>query len=305
MPDASTAHSDPHRSSQEKEPSLTKAPPKGKLFPCQNCGAKVEFDPRTRSLKCPYCGHETKVEDIDAEVEERDFDEYATKLAKGTDARHRGPLDADALLRLRGDGAARRQGRDRQVPVLRHAPGEQARGGRRDAAARVAASRSSSTCAMPATRSRSGFEGLWFAPTELKSVANLGQLTGVYIPYWTYDAMTYTRYTGMRGDDYTDTETYTDRDANGNTVTRDAHGVRTNWTPVSGEVQHFFDDVLVCGSKSVPAHLVRGLEPWDTGNWNRSRTEFLARSQDRTLRGRSERRAGHRQAARWSRRSTS
>src|SRR5438067_1403068 len=67
----------------DKEPTLTKAPPKGKLFPCANCGAKVEFDPRSRSLKCPYCGHTTKVEDDGGEVEERDFNEYASKQAKG------------------------------------------------------------------------------------------------------------------------------------------------------------------------------------------------------------------------------
>ena len=119
-------------------------------------------------------------------------------------------------------------------------------------------------------------QGLWFAPTKLKLLALLGQLNGVYIPYWTYDAMTYTRYTGMRGDDYTTTETYTDRDASGNTVTRTRTVVRTNWTPVSGEVQHFFDDVLVCGSKSVPASLVRGLEPWNTGELEPFQDQFLA-----------------------------
>ena len=38
---------------------------------------------------------------------------------------------------------------------------------------------------------------------------------------------------------------------------------RTRWTCVSGEVQHFFDDVLVCASKSMPDELVATLEPWD------------------------------------------
>src|SRR5262249_26222497 len=69
----------------EKEPSLTKAPPAGKLFPCAQCGAKVEFDPRTRSLKCPYCGHETRIAGPgrDEEVVERDFDEYLRKVESG------------------------------------------------------------------------------------------------------------------------------------------------------------------------------------------------------------------------------
>src|SRR5205809_113977 len=52
--------------------------------------------------------------------------------------------------------------------------------------------------------------GRWFAPTGLRQFANLGKLTGAYVPYWTFDSMTYTHYTGQRGDDYTVTETYTD-----------------------------------------------------------------------------------------------
>ena len=119
-------------------------------------------------------------------------------------------------------------------------------------------------------------ERLWFAPTELKTIANLGQLTGVYIPYWTYDAMTYTRYHGMRGDDYQETETYEEKDANGNMVTKTRTVTRTNWYHVSGEVRHFFDDVLVCGSKSVPPHLIEGMEPWDTGELEPFQDAFLA-----------------------------
>src|SRR5205085_9176283 len=98
--------------------------------------------------------------------------------------------------------------------------------------------------------------GLWFAPTELKTIVNLGQLTGVYMPYWTYDSMTYTRYTGDRGDNYTTYETVTVRDGDGNTRTETRPVTRIAWTSVSGEVQHFFDDVLVCASQSVPANLV-------------------------------------------------
>src|SRR5687768_6897047 len=68
-----------------KDPTRSKAPPAGKLFPCEQCGAKVEFDPRRRSLKCPYCGHETKVPsaDTDEAAVERDFKEYLAKLERG------------------------------------------------------------------------------------------------------------------------------------------------------------------------------------------------------------------------------
>src|SRR5262249_7418447 len=52
--------------------------------------------------------------------------------------------------------------------------------------------------------------GLWFAPNELKKFANLGQLNGVYVPFWTFDSQTFTLYHGQRGDNYTEIEYYTD-----------------------------------------------------------------------------------------------
>jgi hypothetical protein len=97
----------------------------------------------------------------------------------------------------------------------------------------------------------------------------------VYVPYWTYDAMTYTAYRGERGDNYQDTETYTERDAQGNSVTKTRTVTRIRWWPASGQVEHFFDDVLVCGSRSVPSDLVTALEPWDLENLEGFRPEFL------------------------------
>lgn len=118
--------------------------------------------------------------------------------------------------------------------------------------------------------------GLWFAPSALKKLALLGQLNGVYVPYWTYDAMTYTRYRGQRGVNYTVTETYSERDASGNLVQRTRTVTRIRWTPVRGQVECFFDDVLVCGSKSLPQKLILGLEPWNTKELEPYKSDFLS-----------------------------
>ena len=259
----------------DKEPTLTKAPPAGKLFPCLNCGAKVEFDPRSRALKCPYCGYTSVVEDGAGEVAERDFNAYAGKLVKGTG---RGIEGRSTQTKCSGCGATVLL-EDKVVTDkcpfcdthLENTP---------EAVEGMLPPESLIPFKVDLRAARESFtkwlEGLWFAPTELKNVANLGQLAGVYIPYWTYDAMTYTKYRGMRGDDYQETETYQERDANGNVQTRTRTVTRTNWYSVSGEVQHFFDDVLVCGSKSVPPHLIDGLEPWDTGELEPFQDSFLA-----------------------------
>jgi hypothetical protein len=88
--------------------------------------------------------------------------------------------------------------------------------------------------------------------------------------------MTYSQYSGQRGDDYTATETYTETDSDGNTQTKTRTVVHTRWTWVSGEVQHFFDDVLVCASKGMPDDLVMTLEPWDLGKLEVFRPDYLS-----------------------------
>ncbi len=259
----------------DKEPTVSNAPPKGKLFPCLNCGAKVEFDPRERALKCPYCGHTSNVEDGGGEVEERSFNEYASKLVLGNVG---GIAGRSTQTKCSGCGAMVLL-EDKVVTDtcpfcsthLENKP-EDVEG--------MIPPESVIPFAVDLRHARESFAkwlgGLWFAPSELKKVANLGQLAAVYLPYWTYDAMTYTKYHGMRGDDYQETEYYTEKDTNGNEVSRSRTVTKTHWYSVSGEVQHFFDDVLVCGTESVPPHLISGLEPWDTTELEPFQDSFLA-----------------------------
>jgi len=84
-------------------------------------------------------------------------------------------------------------------------------------------------------------------------------MDGVYLPYWCYDSNTTTRYSGERGEYYYVSETY--RDDKGETQTRQVR--HTRWYPTSGTVQVNFDDVLVCGSQTLPRALLEKLEPWD------------------------------------------
>jgi hypothetical protein len=104
---------------------------------------------------------------------------------------------------------------------------------------------------------------LWFAPNDLKKMAeNHEKLTGIYLPYWTYDCRTETDYTGQRGDDYYVNETYTAVE-NGRSVVRTRQVRRTRWQFASGRVHNTFDDVLVTGSHSLPTEYCQALEPWD------------------------------------------
>ena len=110
---------------------------------------------------------------------------------------------------------------------------------------------------------RKWLASLWFAPNALKEMARHEAVDGVYIPFWTYDAHTTSHYTGERGEHYYETETYTEQDAQGNTVTRTRQVQRTRWFPASGTVSRWMDDILVTATRSVSRPRLESLEPWD------------------------------------------
>jgi hypothetical protein len=105
--------------------------------------------------------------------------------------------------------------------------------------------------------------GLWFAPSDLTRLATNGQLSGLYVPYWTFDSQTESHYTGQRGDHYWVTVVENHRDAQGKMTQQTRQVMKTRWSPASGRVEHHFDDVLVAASHSLPAESLQALEPWD------------------------------------------
>jgi hypothetical protein len=118
---------------------------------------------------------------------------------------------------------------------------------------------------------------LWFAPNGLLDYARKGRkLEGVYLPYWTYDAQTESSYTGQRGTVYYTTRPVTVRDQNGNMRTEMRQEAQIRWSPASGRVRRFFDDVLVLASRSLPRDHTEALMPWDLSHLEPYQPEFLA-----------------------------
>lgn len=259
---------------EKKEPVMTNPPPDRKQFPCKACGAKLNWDPSERALKCPYCGHVEKIDPTSSQVREQDFQAALEKLIEEKTTLPDRPEEircpaCGAIVLLEAN--VRTDSCPFCATHLENAKPEQAHG------------QIVPHCVLPFGVSEKDaikafndwIQSRWFAPSDLRQLANLGQLNGVYVPFWTYDSMTYTHYTGMRGDDYWVTVTYTTTE-NGRSVTRTRQERRTNWTYVSGEVDHFFDDVLVCASRSLPTNLVTTLEPWDLKKLQDFRGEYLA-----------------------------
>jgi hypothetical protein len=100
---------------------------------------------------------------------------------------------------------------------------------------------------------------LWFAPNGLQAYARKGRrLSGVYVPWWTFDARTATAYSGQRGTVYTEMRTVV-RDGKRQSVPV----TQVRWRPVRGRVARAFDDVLVLASRSLPKKHTDALLPWD------------------------------------------
>lgn len=105
------------------------------------------------------------------------------------------------------------------------------------------------------------YRSRWFAPNRFKNRAFTDTIHGLYLPYWTFDAQVAAQWTAEAGYHYYTTERSTD--SNGNSQTRQVQHVR--WEPASGALGHFFDDELVPASRGVPGDLLKGLEPFPTG----------------------------------------
>lgn len=109
-------------------------------------------------------------------------------------------------------------------------------------------------------------KGLWFAPSDLKHYADTAnRLSGMYLPFWTFDCSTDSNYTGQRGENYLVSESYTAVE-NGKHVNRTRQVTKTRWYPASGRVQNNFDDILIEATRSLRKDKLRALEPWDLKN---------------------------------------
>lgn len=228
-------------------------------FPCERCGAALEYQPGTVSLVCPYCGQQQTVEKTgELASTKHDFVAYY--------AAHPEPVASLPPVSLACTGCG--------TTVERTAISARCRscgaplvslddvGGRLhppDAALPFAVDNASAQELFGEwTRSR------WFAPNGLKRVARTQSLQATYLPHWGFDDQTVSDHRGERGDYYYVTETYTTTE-NGQSVTRTRQVRHTRWRGAQGRVDRHFVDLVVPGCTGVPAKELADLGPWQVG----------------------------------------
>jgi hypothetical protein len=101
---------------------------------------------------------------------------------------------------------------------------------------------------------------VWFAPNNLLRLTRTDTVTGLYLPFWTFDAQVEADWSAEAGHHYYTTESFTD--SAGKVRTRQVR--HTRWQPASGHVSHFFDDQLVCASRGVHTRLVEAVSLFPT-----------------------------------------
>lgn len=232
---------------------------RGRIFPCDKCGADLTFSIGEQSLQCPFCGSVKQIElPADAPIVERDYLEMLARLERlheqghSHDAAH---TDEHAIRCESCGGEAIFQGTltSSQCP---YCASPLQRDKIHDAPSRIAVD-GVLPFQVPETKAaqrlRDWVRSLWWAPNEFLRQGANGKFNGVYLPYFTYDALTFTRYAGQRGDYY-----YVTVGSGNNRRTER----RIRWSYTDGEFNRFFDDLLVIAVRHQNEALARSLEPW-------------------------------------------
>ena len=243
-----------------------------KTFPCTGCGAKLHFAPGTRTLRCESCGTENAIAEVDASVDELDFDAQLKDLERGAETFEQETVKCEKC------------GAEQQLPPSHFAAACTFCAAplvSKSYARRAIKPRAMVPFQIDRKRAQDEFRrwvaGLWLAPRELKRYAQRdAALAGTYLPFWTYDCRTATDYVGERGEDYYTDESYTTRNSAGETVNATRRVKHTNWTPASGQVGHFHDDVMVLASQSLPASLRGAATAWNLKGLVPYQSEFVS-----------------------------
>jgi DNA-directed RNA polymerase subunit RPC12/RpoP len=237
-------------------------------FLCENCGANMVFDAKSGKLACPFCGHAQEIEAAGT-VDEKDYYEFLQKGMQNLQ-----PMARDAMQVGCGSCGA----------IVNFTPPETATQCDFCGAKIVAQPKSADPLVAPEgvlpfsvtdkqanANYKTWLSSLWFAPSKLKDMAQADKMSSIYIPYWTYDAFTESRYDGERGEYYYETETYTE---NGEQKSRQVR--RTAWYSASGNVSRQFDDVCIPATRSLPEKYINNLEPWDLHELKSYEPAFLS-----------------------------
>jgi predicted RNA-binding Zn-ribbon protein involved in translation (DUF1610 family) len=182
------------------------APASQHRFPCEACGSDLRFDPGSGELLCPHCGNRQPVA---AErtpwsaIRELDFRAALSESLPASETEEVRGVSCSSC------GAQIELGTDlhsKECPYCA-SPVVTDTGSHRQIKPKgvlpFALTEAEARKAM-----KDWLGSLWFAPNGLQQYARKGRrMDGIYVPYWTFDADTKSRYSGERGTVYYERQT--------------------------------------------------------------------------------------------------
>ncbi len=252
---------------------LAPADANAEQFRCPNCRADMAFDPSAQKLSCGHCGHVVEIAgEGDSAIVEHDLEHGLAATAQrgyGHAVRRATCKECNATVSF--DAAATAAACDfcGSWQVLQQEENRNVL--RPESLVPFQVDRDTATKSFSTWISK-----LWFRPSALKSEATVSEMRGIYVPYWTFDAHVDSSWTAQSGTYYYVTETYTERDAQGNTVTKTRQVQKVRWRPAWGSRNDFYDDLLVCASRGLPPKLAAKAGDYDTGGLVPYEPRYLA-----------------------------
>lgn len=219
-------------------------------LPCPSCRSELTYSAEKKMLECKHCGFTQDYERARDQIRERPLSEAAAALRKSKPADTQKKVTqcdgCGSQLMVAADDVAVRCGFCGSEKVNTKAFDKnviQPQG------------------IIPFKISRQEAFGKfkdwigagWFRPNDLKNIADLKDMHGVYLPFWTFDAQTYTEWSGEAGHYY-----YVEVERNGKTERER----RTRWEWRSGYFNRFFDDVLILATKGATVNIVENIYPY-------------------------------------------
>ena len=245
-------------------------------WPCAQCGADLRYAPGQTELKCDHCGHVQAITAQAPRSKARALGEHDLAQGLANDLPKTASEEVRSTTCPSCGAVVEFQGAEHATecpfcatPVVvdtgshRHIKPQ--------ALVPFALTEAESRVALV-----QWLGSLWFAPSSLLEYTRKGRaMAGIYVPFWTFDADTASRYTGQRGEHYYETRTV-NVTVNGKTEQREERVQKTRWYSASGNVQRRFDDALVMASSSLPERLGNDLTPWDLAALEPYSPDYLA-----------------------------
>ena len=230
-------------------------------FGCPSCGGQLEWDPSHAQMKCPYCDSLVDVPSAqDFVAEEHDLLAFL-----------------ESHPRAQGYGVTLTQLTCRQCGASVQHPA-----GRRDLTCPFCGSSYvledekppaevlKPESLLPFTVGKQDTESRfaswlgrgWFRPNDLKRLGRLDRIAGLYLPFFTFDALARSAWTAMAGFYYTVQERVSVVEG-GRTVWRQKSVRKVRWEPASGSRSDVYDDVLVPAIVDERLNLILKVYPFD------------------------------------------